>query len=214
MTEREQKNPEGVGDVVEGLDELAKEDNDEVCFGDVLDKFGSRSFAPLMMVFALIELSPIGAIPGVPTFLAVCIAIVAVQLLIGREHIWVPGWIENRSISNDKMSTATDKMSGIADKLDSIASNRLSFMTSGKVAAAVILLLCIAVAPLELLPWASAAPMTAIAIISLGLMVRDGLVMLIAYIVAILATTGGLYYFFGTGGSGGSGGDGGGFLFF
>jgi len=206
MAEREQKDPHGVRDVVDGLEELAQEDGkSEICVGDVLDKFGSRSFSPFMMVLALIELSPLGAIPGVPTFLALCIALVAVQMVFGREHIWVPNWIEQRSISKGKLDSGTGKMEGTADKLDSIATDRLTFLTSGRVAGIVILMLCIAVAPLELLPWASAGPMLAIAIISLGLMVRDGLVMLIAYIIAGLSATGALYWIVGSGASGGGG---------
>ncbi len=216
MADGEQKDPHSIGDVVDGLDELAGNEED-VRIGDVLDKFGSRSFAPVMLVLALIEISPVGAIPGVPSFLALCVALVALQLLIGRDHIWVPGWIENRSVSGDKMDGATDKIEGIANKLDKLSTDRMTWLTQGpavQVAAGIILLLCLAVPPLEVLPWASAAPMFAVAVISVALMVRDGLAMLIAYIVAALATTGVGFWFFGSGGgSGGSGGgSGGGFL--
>jgi len=209
MTQHETKNPSSIGDIVDGLEELA-DSEDEICVGDVLDKFGSQSFAPIMLVLALTELSPVGAIPGVPSFLAVCIALVAVQLLFGNEHIWVPSWIENRSASAGKIEKGTSKIRGIADWLDSIATDRLTFLTRGpavQVAAAIILLLCVSVVPLEVLPWASAAPMLAIAVISLALMVRDGLAMLIAYIVAVLATTGaGMWFFSSDGSSGGGGG--------
>ncbi|MEE4200884.1 exopolysaccharide biosynthesis protein [Erythrobacter sp.] len=208
MAKTDQKDANSIGDVVDGLDELAGEE-DKVRIGDVLDKFGSRSFAPVMLVLALIEISPVGAIPGVPTFLALCVALVAVQLLFGRDHIWVPGWIENRSVSSDKMDGATDKLDGIANKLDKLSIDRMTWLTKGpavQVAAGIILLLCFAVPPLEVLPWASAAPMFAIAIISVALMVRDGLAMLIAYIIAALATTGVGFWFFSSGGSGSGGG--------
>ncbi|MEE4540304.1 MAG: exopolysaccharide biosynthesis protein [Erythrobacter sp.] len=215
MAEQEQKDPHSIGDVVDGLEELAQNE-DEVRIGDVLDKFGDRSFAPIMLVLALIEISPVGAIPGVPSFLAVCVGLFAVQLLFGADHIWAPGWITNRSVSGDKMDKATDKISGIADKLDSLSSDRMQWLTKGpavQVAAGIILLLCFAVPPLEVLPWASAAPMFAVAVICVALMVRDGLAMLIAYIVAALATTGVGYWFFSSGGSSGAGGgSGGGFL--
>ena len=215
MAEQDQKDPHSIGEVVEGLDELG-EDKDEVCIGDVLDKFGEGSFAPIMLVFALLEISPVGAIPGVPTFLALCVGLVAVQLVIGRDHVWVPGWIENRSVSGDKLDKATKKMEGIADKIDSLSKDRMEFLAKGpaiRVAAGVILLLCLAVPPLEVLPWASAAPMFAVSVICVAMMVRDGLAMLIAYILAAAAVIGIGYWYFSSGGSGsGGGGSSGGIL--
>lgn len=198
MAEQGTKDPHSIGEVVEGLDELADEAEKSVCFGDVLDKFGSRSFAPVMIMLALFELSPIGAIPGLPTLLAMCIFLIAAQMLVGREHIWVPGFIERRGVSSKKMHKATEKLEGVAEKLDAIASRRLTFLTKGpavQAAALIIMILCLFVAPLEVLPWASAGPMLTIAIISLALMVRDGLAMLIAWILATAAVSGAIYYF-------------------
>lgn len=203
------KDPHSINDVLDGLGELANSE-DQVPFGDVLDKFGSHSFAPIMLVLALVELSPIGAIPVVPTILAVCIALVAGQLAFGSDHVWVPDLLERRSLSSGKIDTAVEKVSGIAAKLDSISTDRMTFLTKGaavKIAAGLILLLCCTVPPLELLPWASSAPMLSIAVISLALMVRDGLVMLLAYIVAAAAIGGIAYWYFVAGGqNAGSGG--------
>lgn len=198
--------PHSIGDVLEGLDELAEEE-DEVQFADVLHKFGARSFAPIMLVLALLEETPIGAVPGVPTFVAFCIAVIAAQLLAGRRHIWVPQWIANRSVSGEKLHKATEKLDGIADKLDRISKGRLAPLTRGpalRVAAAIIILLCMAVPPLEVVPWASSGPMIAIAIISLAILVRDGLAMLIAWVLAA-GVAGGIGYYFLTSGQTGGG---------
>lgn len=197
MSKEQTKEPNSVGDVIEGLDEIADEADEKVCFGDVLDKFGSRSFAPVMMVLALLEISPLGAVPGVPTALAICIFAVAAQMLAGRDHIWVPGWVSNIGVSPDKLHKGAEKMEGVGEKIDSLSDSRLEFLTRGpaiQAAAAVIMLLCLFVAPLELLPWASMGPMLAIAIISLAIMARDGLAMLIAWLVALGAVGGAIYY--------------------
>lgn len=206
MSEGNTKDPHSVGDVVEGLEELA-DSEDEVRIADVLDKFGSRSFAPVMLVFALLEISPIGVVPGVPTFLALCVAVVAAQLLFGRDHIWVPGWIADRSVGSKKLNKATDKLEGPADKLDGIAKERFEVLTEGpalQVAGGIIILLCLLVPPLEVLPWASAGPMLAISVICLAILVRDGLAMLVAYLVAAGAI-GGLGYWYFTSSAAGSG---------
>ena len=53
-----------------------------------------------------------------------------------------------------------------------------------RVMAGIVILLCCTVPPLELLPFASSIPMGAVALIGLGLMARDGLVMLIAAVLS------------------------------
>lgn len=206
MAEQQTKDPHSIGDVVEGLEELADSEQD-VRIADVLDKFGSRSFAPVMLVFALLEISPIGVIPGMPSFLALCVALVAVQLLFGRDHIWVPKWISDRSVGAKKLHKATDKLENPADRLDGIAKKRLEILTRGpalQVAGGFIILLCLLVPPLEVLPWASAGPMLAISVICLAVLVRDGLAMLVAYTVAA-AALGGLGYWYFTSDASGSG---------
>ncbi|BDI59487.1 exopolysaccharide biosynthesis protein [Qipengyuania nanhaisediminis] len=186
MAQGEPSEPHSIEDVVEGLEDLAEHER-TIRVADVLDQFGTRSFAPVMLVLSLLEISPIGVIPGVPTFLALCVAIVAAQLLFGRDHIWLPGWIAERSVSSEKLEKATGKLDKPARKLDGLAKSRLTPLARGpalKVAAGIIIVLCLMVPPLEVLPWASAAPMIAVAIISLAIMVRDGLAMLGAWIVS------------------------------
>ena len=187
--------PESVGEVLSELDELAA-NHDDVCIADVLDDFGGRSFGPFIMLPALLEITPIGGIPGVPTFLALIIAIVAVQLLLGKEHIWLPQLIQKRAVGAKKLHKGVTKLRGIAGWLDEHSHGRLESLTQGvwvKAAAVVVILLCCMVPPLEFLPFASSAPMLAIAAIGLALIVRDGVVMLIALLLAIAAVTGAGY---------------------
>lgn len=190
--------PEGVEDVIGELDELASQ-NDEVCVGDVLDDFGKRSFGPFIMIFALIEITPIGAIPGVPTALASVIALVALQLLFGKEHIWMPRFVQNRAVESKKLHKAVGKLRGVAHWLDEHSKDRLEALTEGvwiRIAAIAILILCVTVPPLEVLPFASSGPMLAIAAIGLALIVRDGFVMLLALLLAAAALGGGTYYYY------------------
>ena len=192
------KEPEGVEDIIGELDELASQ-GDKVRIGDVLDDFGERSFGPFIMIFALVELTPIGAIPGAPTALASLIGLVAVQLLLGKEHIWMPQFIQDRAVESKKLHKAVGKLRGVAHWLDEHSRDRVEFLTKGvwtRFAALAILILCASVPPLEVLPFASSAPMLAIATIGLALIVRDGLVMLAALLLAAAAVAGGTYYYY------------------
>ncbi len=173
-------------EVVEGIEDLT-DHREKVCLGDALDEFGSRSFGPLLVLLPLIELSPVGGIPGVPTVLALLIASIAVQILFGKEHVWVPGFIEKRALSADRLNKWAHRLEGTAARIDHWFKGRFTWLTKGwpvKLAAVMILALCATVPPLEFLPFASSAPMLAIASFGLALLVRDGLLMLIASVLS------------------------------
>lgn len=187
--------PQGVEEVLGELDELAA-GQPRVCIGDVLDDFGKRSFGLFILIPPLIELSPIGGIPGVPTFLALIIGITAVQLFLGTDHVWMPQFIQQRAVSGRRLHRALMKLRGIAHWLDERSHGRLENLTQGvwtRVAAVAIVVLCCTVPPLEFIPFASSAPMLAIAAFGLAITVRDGALMLVALTLAAAALGAGGY---------------------
>ncbi|WP_086606488.1 exopolysaccharide biosynthesis protein [Erythrobacter donghaensis] len=191
------ENASSIGEVVDGIEDIAERE-DDVSIDDLLDEFGDRSFAPLMLILALIGVTPVGGIPTVPTIIGLCIAVIALQMAFGREHLWLPAFITRRGVASDKLTKASDKLDRIAGVLDQIAKGRLQTLASGpvrRVVAGLIAVLCCALPVLELVPFAAAAPFLAIAILSLAMMVRDGLVMLIGGAVAIGALGYGVYWF-------------------
>jgi len=196
--------PHSMGDVLGELDELAA-NHDEVRVADVLDDFGARSFGPFIMIPAVLEITPAGGIPGVPTVLALFIALIAVQLLIGRDHVWMPQFVQRRAVGSKKLHKAVGKLKGMANFLDRHSKGRLEGLTKGtaiKLVAAVIIALCCTVPPLEFLPFASTIPMLAIAVLGLALTVRDGALLLGSLLFAGLATALGLATYFGSSGEG------------
>jgi hypothetical protein len=202
--------PHSVGDILDKLRELAGK-GDKVRLGDVVEAVGKRSFGPFLLIPAMIDISPIGSIPGLPTVLAVVIAITAVQLLLGRDHLWLPGFLANRSRKSEDVKKAADKLDGLARRLDGWFHNRLPRLTTKpfqRMAAVIVLLLTLTVPPLELLPLATTAPMAAIAAFGLALLVHDGLLMLIAGVLSLGAIALGLGLVSSTGvlGGGGEGG--------
>ena len=133
------------------------------------------------------------------------IILVAAQMLFGRKHLWLPGFVARRSVSRQKACKSTAKLWGVARIMDRWFHGRLPGLTRGpfvRAAAVLCILLALTVPPLELLPIATTAPMAAIAAFGLALLVRDGLLMVVATILACAAVALGL----GLLGSGGSGG--------
>ena len=164
--------------------------HDKVTIGDVLDAIGDRSYGPALLIPALLESTPLGGIPSVPTFLALFIAIVASQLLFDKDHIWLPAFIQKRSVSASKLHTAADKLDPLASHVDRWfhgRSPRFVKQPWPRVAAALVIVLCLTVPPLEFVPFASSAPMLPIAAFGLALLARDGLLMITALVVSFAA---------------------------
>lgn len=175
-----------VEDILGDLTDLAQAE-ENVSIGDVVEATGGRGFAPFIMIPALLEITPIGGIPGVPTFLAVIIALVTVQMVMGRDHLWFPGFIENRSVNGDKLKSGAEKLVPAAKWLDTHFGHRLEWAADRgamRLVAVVVLVLCLMVPPLELLPFASTLPMAAIAVLGAALLLRDGLVTIVGVVVA------------------------------
>ena len=177
--------PHSVADILDCLKQLAA-DKGCISVGDMIDALGTRTYGPMFVLPALLVLTPIGAIPSAPTFLAAIIAIFAAQMMIGRRRFWVPHFIDDRRLGSSKLEAAATKLEPVAHRLDRWFHGRLKWLTRGRgrhLAAAMVLMLCLMVPPLELLPLAAAAPMLAIAMIGIALLVGDGVLLLLAMLI-------------------------------
>lgn len=186
MTPSHVPGPESLGDILDRFEELAQQES-RVAVADMVDAVGTRSYGPFLIVPALIELSPVGGVPGVPTVLAALVALFAVQMLLGRRRLWIPGWVARRGLGAPRLSRLVAAVRPMAERVDRWFHGRLRALTSGvgvRVAALACIALAMLVPPLELFPFASSAPMGAIALIGLALLVRDGALMVLASLLA------------------------------
>ncbi|WP_240624541.1 exopolysaccharide biosynthesis protein [Aurantiacibacter odishensis] len=196
MAASQSTSPRSVSDILDALDDLADK-NEWVSAGQAMQTFGTRTFGPAIMVPALLEITPIGAIPGVPTFLAVIVILVAAQNMIGRKTLWLPGIITNRCVSGEKLAKSADKLRPIARFMDRHFHGRWKRITHApfaQIAAGMVCLLCLTVPFLEVLPFASSVPMLAIAGFGLAVLVRDGVLMVAALAASMVALGLGLDY--------------------
>jgi hypothetical protein len=170
-------------DVVEAL-EAAAGRGDPVPLGAVNDEIGHRGTGALIAAPAMLEITPIGGIPGVPTVLAAIIALLAAQIAIGRRDIWLPDLLERRTVHARRLDEAAGKLRPLAGWLDRHFGGRLPWFTQRarqRLAACAVLAMAALVPPLELIPFASTIPMAVIALFGLGLLLRDGVVIALAW---------------------------------
>ena len=174
------------------LDDLADvaEENGRVRVRTLVEAFGHRGYGALLLAPALLEISPLGAVPGVPTALALVVLLFAVQIVLGRDHMWLPDVVGQRTVDGDTLRAATRKMRPVAGRLDAWSHGRLDRLVERpftQVAAGMCAALTLAVPPLEIVPFASTVPMAAIAVFGLALVVRDGVLMLFAIALSFAA---------------------------
>jgi hypothetical protein len=178
--------PDSLGEILDRFDELARHEP-RVAVADMVDAVGARSYGPFLIVPALIELSPVGGVPGVPTALAALVALFAVQMVLGRRRLWIPAWLERQGLRAQRLSKIVAAVRPMAQRMDRWFHGRLRVLTGGvgmRIAALACIALAMLVPPLELFPFASSAPMGAIALIGLALLVRDGALMVLASLLA------------------------------
>ena len=174
-------------EMLDNVEQLRHNDG-KVTVNDVVEQVGHRGYGPFLVLPALVELTPVGGIPGVPTLLASTILLFALQMLAGRTYIWVPAWVGRRTVSSDKLAIVTQRLQKVSRGISWVFRERLARLARrpfSQVAGLLSACLALTVPALEVIPFASSAPMVVIAVFGLSLLFKDGLLMVVACIACI-----------------------------
>lgn len=171
--------------VLDDIQELS-EKHDDVSVDNIIEMVGQRSFGPILLIAGLVTLAPLaGDIPGVPTTMAVIVFLVAVQILLRRDKLWLPTMILKRSIGKDKLQKAIPKLKKPAYYVDKILKPRLSVLTTGAMiypAAIVCICISLAMPVMEFIPFSANFAGAALVAFGLSFVAKDGLMVLVGYI--------------------------------
>jgi len=146
--------------------------------GELLDTLGRRSFGPIILLLGLIGLAPISNIPGVVAVVATLDLLVITEILIGMDHVWLPGFLARRSMAPDKLRRTLEWMRKPARIVDGFLRPRLTFATDGLgfyATAWICLLVAIALPFIEIVPFAGIVPNAALVAFGLAFTAHDGL---------------------------------------
>ncbi|MEM7711378.1 MAG: exopolysaccharide biosynthesis protein [Pseudomonadota bacterium] len=154
-----------------------------VSVGPLADAFGPAGLLPLILLPALVAVSPISIIPLVPTFCGLLIALLSLQFAVGRRAPWLPRWLARRALPAAKVQDGLRRLRPAAVWLDRRTRKRLSFLTLPPLSTLVALACTacgLAMPFLELVPMSATLLGATILLMALGLLVRDGLLILLA----------------------------------
>ncbi len=171
-------------DIVDRLDRAAEPDR--VTVAHVLRAFGASAFLPVMMLPALLVVSPLSGIPFFSSLCGLTIALVAAQMLLGRRRLWVPEMIRRREIAGARLRDGAGRLRGLADWMDRHTHGRLAGL-AGRGFHGVVLAACLVAGLsmpfLEIVPFSSSVLGLAVLLFCTGLLSGDGLFVLAGFAV-------------------------------
>lgn len=159
-------------------------------FGQLVDVIGRRAFVPLMLIPAVLNVLPTGAIPGVTLVTGSIIVLSAGQLLAGRERPWLPRRLLQTEIDRQKAVRSIEKWLPRVRRLERLLKPRLEPLSQPPFTvlnAALCLVMGLMALGLLWVPLGSLFPSLTVVALSLGMLARDGIATLAGYGLAVAA---------------------------
>jgi hypothetical protein len=169
--------PAGLSDLLDEV-EMQIDGDDHPSLHRVILAFGPGGALPAMMLVALVIVSPLSGIPLLSSLGGLTIAGIALQLLAGRDSLWLPGWLRSRSIPRHKLAAALERLRPTASFIDRHSRPRLRIVTVPPMSQVVLLLCAVAgltMPFLEILPFTSSLLALTVTCLGFSLLTRDGL---------------------------------------
>jgi hypothetical protein len=181
---------------------LASENVSGPSIGEITTAVGEKGFGLMLLVLALPSALPVPA-PGYSTPFGIVIALIALQMLLGRKTVWLPTRLKNVRIQ----PSLARKMIGVASKflrkIERFIRPRQKWIRSSAgqagLALVIIIMACLMILPI---PLTNTFPAMVVFLIGVGLSEEDGLlaigafaigcaaVVLYGYIIYLVATQG------------------------
>lgn len=159
---------------------------------DLISSIEGRGFSALILLPALLTFLPTGAIPGVPAICAILIILFAGQRLLGLKEIYLPSRLMRLSLSRKQLNAILQKSKPALQFADRFIDARFVFMcnpVTERIIAGICILLALTFFPLAFIPFAILPSSGAIILMALGLLARDGLLVIIG-----MAVIGGVFF--------------------
>lgn len=165
------------------LEQLGHGEGDNLSLREMVEAFGERGFGAVILMLALMALFPWP--PGGKAVFSVPIILIAAEMALQRDKVWLPRWLLDLSVSRKSYRTAAEKILPRLRQIERLTRPRWPVLT-GEVADLVIGLICILLALMMALPvpFGDALPGLTLALFGLGIIQRDG-----AFILAGLLGT-------------------------
>lgn len=175
---------------------------EKVCSFDLLEALHERGFGFLLFIFALPAALPLPGL-GVNLIIAAPLLFLTAQQAMGRHTIWIPEKIKYKSISRSRYEAMMKAAIPWVRRLEFFIRPRLGFITQGIFSNVIgVLGVIMALSICIPLPLTNTVPAFGIALMAIGVVMRDGIavitgaiigtgwVLMLSYILLFLGTEG------------------------
>lgn len=156
---------------------------DRLSFSALASQLHSRAWGGLLVIFAAINVIPLP--PGMNIFFAIPLMIVSAQMAFGRTTPWFPARIDRRGVTRDELRRLIAKIEWVEGRIERMFKPRLPRLT-GPAATRLIGVICFILAIFAMLPIVHVGPAAAIVLFGLGLVYRDGALVIAAAAVTVI----------------------------
>jgi hypothetical protein len=172
------------------LEAANSDDDNTITIGEILEMVGRRSYGPLLLIIGLLSVSPATLIPGSTWAFAALTLLIAVQMVFGLKHPWLPKKALDFSLQEKPVMDGIGKARRWTMRIDKLIRPRWTFLAKAPWVS-VFALICVAAAlitfPLGFIPFAPLLPGLSIILVGLGLTARDGFLLSAAGIIVLIA---------------------------
>ncbi|VDS08333.1 Exopolysaccharide synthesis, ExoD [Paracoccus haematequi] len=174
-------------------------DGDTTTVGQIVESLGENSLTPNLIFVALAVVSPLSGIPLFSSICGITIALISTQMLVGRDHLWLPGFVMSRQIDSGRLDRALQALRRPAGWLDRITRPRLRLLVRGpvrKLTQALCMICGMTMPFLEVVPFTSTLLGAVVSLLAFGMLARDGLFTVLG-LAALLSLGGGAFWILG-----------------
>lgn len=158
---------------------------DHMTLKQIFDLFQDRGTAFMLFLVALPSALPVPAI-GIFMIIGPPLIFLTFQQMIGRKVIWLPQWLQRKTLKSESFKTVLGKAIPLIQKIEIFSKPRFTALTQG-IAPSIIGLMgfIMALSVLMPIPLTNTVPSMGIAGMALGILMRDGLAVIAGAVIGL-----------------------------
>lgn len=184
----EEEKPRGLSQLLIDFDAALV--NEKTSVQDIITALHERGFGAMLFIFALPAALPLPVPPGINVLIALPLMILTFQQMIGRNKLWLPAKVKKKAFNTDKLKGMIAGAEPWVKRAEKIIAPRLGFITQGVFSR--IIGLCGFIMALSVtvpIPLSNTVPSFAIALMAIGVLMRDGLAVMVGAVIGLVWVT-------------------------
>lgn len=155
--------------------------------GKLMELLNHRTYGLGILIFSIPSILPLSSIPGVAALFSLPILLLALQLTITKKNPWLPHWLRKKKLQSDVLAHFLKNIIPYVQKAEKIIQPRYAFFNQRFFQPFIgITLLLLSILLMLPIPLSNMVFGSLIALIALGLIENDGLILLIGFILSII----------------------------